>query len=136
MGRRLANDRLSVFAASDEGGSEPAVEFLDGLPEDQRGRMTRRFEKLAAGLRLNKQDFRQLRGKIYEFKDYQRRMLCFKAPGGWYVTHGFIKKTSAATPNKEIERAERIEAHHLARSRNLARTTDAKPKNRRGRKKK
>jgi phage-related protein len=117
MGRLLAGgrrgDRIRVFAASTEGGSEAVVEFLEELSEPERTRMVRLFEKLAAGHRLSKEDFRQVRGKIYEFKDHRRRMMCFSTPEGWFVTHGFEKKTNDATPERQIERAERIMQEHL-----------------------
>ena len=108
MGRLLADGPRPVFAATAPNGAEPAVEFLDSLSQGERLRLLRLFEKLAAGNRLRREDFRQIRGKIYEFKDYQRRMLCFSNPDGWHIANGFIKRTSAMTPEREIEKAERV----------------------------
>src|SRR3990172_2801034 len=115
MGRLLADGRVRVFAASIGSGTEPAVEFLDAMPVAERTRMVRLFEKLAnlpLGRFLNREDFRQIRGKIYEFKDHRRRMMCFSSADGWGVTHGFEKKTNASTPEAEIARAERIMQEH------------------------
>lgn len=105
--------RASVFAARASGGRELAIEFLDDLDPKLRARMVRLCEKLAEGHRLSREDFRKLQGDIFELKDHRRRMLCFSAPDGWYLTHGFEKKTSARTPRKEIERAERVRREHL-----------------------
>jgi phage-related protein len=114
MGCLLADGRVPVHAATAANAAEPAVQFLDSLSAAERTRMVRLFEKIAAGHRLSKEDFRQVRGKIYEFKDHRRRMMCFSGKGGWFVTHGFEKKTSDSTPEREIERAERIMQEHLA----------------------
>lgn len=118
MGRLLANGRVPIFAVTAKNGSEPAVEFLEALTQAERDRMVRLFEKLAnlpPGRFLAKDDFRPIRGKIYEFKDHRRRMMCFSTPEGWFVTHGFDKRTNAATPEREIERAERLlQEHHIA----------------------
>ena len=66
------------------------------------------IRKIANNHRLNKEDYKKLRGKIWEFKDHRRRLLCFQTKQGIFVTHGFEKKTNNATPPKEIRRAERL----------------------------
>lgn len=114
MPTSLAEGRFPIWAAVSSGGRELGVEFLESLPEKERKRMLRVFEKLAAGHRLSKEDFRKIRDEIWEAKDYQRRMLLFSTASGWCVTHGFFKKTSAATPEREILRAERIRTEHLS----------------------
>ena len=128
MSRRLADGKHPVFAASDRSGREPALEFLAGLQDGERTRMVRVFEKLAAGQRLSREDFRKIRGKIWELKDHQRRMLCFSSAEGWFVTHGFTKKTNASTSESEISRAERIMQEHLSHDASDGRTrTQARP---------
>lgn len=138
MGRKLADGSRPVFAASAPSGSEPAAEFLDELPEDQRNRMIRQLEKLAAGHQLSKERFRQVRGKIWEVKDYQRRMLCFANREGYHLTHGFIKKTSKPTRESEIEKAETILRIYEAAERKEGNDSknEARPTKRRRRNKK
>lgn len=135
MGRLLADGPRPVFAATSTSGNEPAVEFLDDLGVSDRLRMVRLFEKLAAGDRLSKEDFRQIRGKIYEFKDYQSRMLCFSNPDGWHVANGFIKKTNRQTPEREIEKAELILASYEEESRAKKPPKIRRPKRRKKNKK-
>jgi phage-related protein len=129
MGRLLADGRIRVYAASDNG-SEPAAEFLEDLPVKDRLRLVYLFKKLASlppGRFLNQEDFRQVRGPIYELKHYQRRMMCFHSLEGWIVTHGFTKKTDP-TPPREIDRAERImKAHKDARDARNSRLKGSTP---------
>jgi len=56
----------------------------------------------------NDQKFKPLgTDKLFEIKDFQIRMPCFRDGDVMVITHGFLKKRDAVPP-EEIERAKRI----------------------------
>ena len=69
----------------------------------------RLFERIAdTGSIHNKEQFRQVRGSIYEFKKKTGiRIMCFIRKRTIYLLHGF-KKERQKTPKKEIEKAEQL----------------------------
>jgi len=98
-------------------GSAPAEDFIKELDRFERAEVRSLFQKMAdEGKIFNKQQFRHLAGKIYEFKRHQVRFGCFQMGHTWVLTHGFIKKQPKC-PRTEIERAERIMKEHLSRKR-------------------
>jgi len=96
-------------------GSSPARGFIESLDERDQRRLDVLFRRMAdTGKIFNREQFKQVKGKIYEFKRYQVRVGCFQVQSSWILTHGFVKK-SPRWPKSEIERAERIMSEELAR---------------------
>jgi phage-related protein len=97
-------------------GKMPAKEFVEKLNFKERVRLEALLEQMAErGIIKNKQKFKHLQGKVWEFKSGQHRVLCFQEGRKWILTHGFQKKRDK-TPRKEIRRAESIMEQHLERN--------------------
>jgi len=96
-------------------GSRPAKDYIENLQQQHQATLARSFKQLAnTGSIVNKERFRKLRGKIWEFKVHPGvRVLCFQQGKSWLLTHGF-KKQGEKTPTKEIERAENIRDEHMS----------------------
>jgi phage-related protein len=96
-------------------GNRPAKDYIENLQRQDQATLARSFKQLAdTGRIINKERFRKLRGKIWEFKVHPGiRVLCFQQGKSWLLTHGF-KKQSGKTPPKEIERAEDIRNEHIS----------------------
>ena len=108
------NQRTIEYAICADG-SMPAKEFVEGLDESEQRKLDTLFRRLAAmGKIFNKEQFKQVKGKIFGFKRYQTRVGCFQIGMRWVLTHGFIKKGDR-WKKSDIERAERIMEEHLAR---------------------
>ena len=89
-------------------GAMLAESFVETLDEKDQRRLGVLFRRMAdTGKIHNKEQFKKVRGKIYEFKRHQVRVGCFQAGAAWRLTHGFIKKTEK-WPEREIERAQDI----------------------------
>lgn len=96
-------------------GSMPAKDFIEGLEEKEQRKLAVLFQRMADTGRIsNREQFKLVRGKLYEFKRYQTRVGCFRIQDRWVLTHGFIKKTDR-WPRSQIERGERIMEEHLKR---------------------
>lgn len=94
-------------------GSMPAREFIEELEAAEQRKLAVLFQRLADTGRIsNREQFRKVTGKIWEFKRYQVRVGCFQAGTRWLLTHGFHKKADH-WPKGELERAERIRVEHL-----------------------
>ena len=108
------NQRTIEYAICADG-SMPAKEFVEGLDESEQRKLDTLFRRLAGiGKIFNKEQFKQVKGKIFGFKRYQTRVGCFQIGMRWVLTHGFIKKGDR-WKKSDIERAERIMEEHLAR---------------------
>lgn len=109
----------TVVCAVCSNGSIPAEGFLRELKDNKKGspdraKMFALFKRMAdVGTIRNKQQFKRVEGKIYEFKRHQVRVGCFQIGNSWVLTHGFIKKKDK-WPRTEIDRAERIMKDHLS----------------------
>jgi phage-related protein len=96
-------------------GAMPAKEFIKELDDGDKRKLDVLFRRMAEmGRIFNREQFKQVEGKIYEFKRYQLRIGCFQAEHRWLLTHGFFKK-SDKWPKSEIDRAQRIMNEHLQR---------------------
>lgn len=94
-------------------GAKPAKEFIRGLNDAEQRKLDVLFQRMAdTGRIFNKEQFKQVEGKIYEFKRHQVRIGCFQMGRRWLLTHGFRKK-SKKWPRSEIERAQRIMNEHI-----------------------
>lgn len=108
----------SVAYARRTNGSRPAKEYIVNLQRLDQAKLSKSFRTIAeTGKIFNKERFRHLRGKIYEFKIHPKvRVLCFQQGRTWYLTHGFDKETGD-TPERQIECAEDIMSEHISLSR-------------------
>ncbi|MBQ0041138.1 MAG: type II toxin-antitoxin system RelE/ParE family toxin [Clostridiales bacterium] len=101
---------MEVVFYKDAKDKEPAKEFLEKLSGEDRAKMVKSIELLAAkGNELRRPQSAALRDKILELrcsgKDNQIRILYFFFVGDMAVlSHGFIKKTDKV-PDKEIDTA-------------------------------
>ncbi|MDT8302972.1 MAG: type II toxin-antitoxin system RelE/ParE family toxin [Sedimentisphaerales bacterium] len=104
-----------VAYASRLNGSRPARDYIENLQQSDQAILTRSFRQLAfTGKIWNKERFRKLRGKIWEFKTHPKaRVLCFQLGKTWFLTHGFNKETGN-TPPRQIVRAEEIMNEHVS----------------------
>lgn len=104
-----------VAYASRANGNRPAKDFIEDLEQLDQAKLARSFKQIAdTGQILNKERFRKLRGKIWEFKIYPKiRVLCFQSGKTWFLTHGFYKETGD-TPPRHIDTAEDIMKEHLS----------------------
>ena len=98
-------------------GKRPAKDYIENLDRQDQAKLSKSFRTIAkTGNIWNKERFRNLGGKIYEFKVHPgRRILCFQENKTWYLTHGFNKQTGK-TPPREIDRAKAIMGEHLSLS--------------------
>jgi len=104
-----------VCYARRSSGLRPAKDFIEDLGKLDQAKLAKSFHKIAHVGRINnKERFRKLHGKIYEFKVYPKiRILCFQLGKTWLLTHGFYKETGN-TPPRQIERAESIMKEHIS----------------------
>lgn len=106
--------RTVVYAVG-ANGSMPAKDFIENLDESDRRKIAVLFHRMGeAGKVPNRQQFKHVRGQIFEFKKHQVRVFCFRKDDRWLLTNGY-KKKSDRLDQKEIARAERIMTEHLDR---------------------
>jgi Phage derived protein Gp49-like (DUF891) len=112
----LSGRTLSIFGLVDESGVCASKDYIDDLQTSQisdHKRLIGLLERtVEAGLPKNRERFRLLEGKIFEFKSYQDRLLCFQDGSSWIITHGCKKKKDKMDPN-EIRRAEHLRVRFL-----------------------
>lgn len=109
--------KLTIVCARRANGSSPAREFIESLDMGDQGKLFAMFQRMAdVGQISNRQKFKKLDGKIFEFKSYQIRMPCFRDGLQWVITHGFVKKRDRVPP-AEIVRANAIMNEDLQRRR-------------------
>jgi len=105
-----------ILCAVDARGRSPAREFLDELESQQARGTAALFQRMCDhGAIHNREQFKKVEGRIWEFKKHQIRILCYQSGRDWVLTHGLRKKKDKLPP-KEIERANRIMEEDLARS--------------------
>ena len=104
-----------VSYARRSNGIRPAKDFIEDLEMLDQAKLAKSFRKIANVGRINnKERFRKLRGKIWEFKTHPKaRVLCFQLGKTWFLTHGFNKETGN-TPPRQIDRAESIMKEHIS----------------------
>jgi hypothetical protein len=111
----LAGPKGRIAYARDAPGRMPARDFLesDDVPQKDHAKLYRYFEIMTKeGRILNRETFKQVRGKIYGFKSYQVRLSAFQEGDIWFLCDGFIKKRDLWPPSK-LDRADIIRKHHL-----------------------
>lgn len=107
---------MTVASLRLESGQEPATRFIEGLDRQPRAKVLALLG-IYADLRdmRNPQKFKKVEGTegIFEFKDFQVRLLCFTAPGGrLLLVDGEIKQTQKLSPQL-IRRAVQARREYL-----------------------
>ncbi len=98
-------------------GSMPAKEFVEGLSEPDQRKILVLFRRMAEkGNVPNREQFKKVENKIFEFKKQQTRVFCFHKEDRWLLTNGYKKKRDKLD-RSEIDRAQRIMQEHLKRER-------------------
>ena len=106
---------LTIEYAVGTNGSMPAKEFIDGLVESDQRKLAALLQTMAdRGNVPNREQFKKVRGPIFEFKKHQTRVFCFRDGHTWFLTNGYKKKRDRLDPS-EVARAERVMGEHLAR---------------------
>lgn len=96
-------------------GDVPARQFIEDLDESDQRKLDVLFRRMAdTGKIFNVEQFKQVDGRIYEFKRFKVRIGCFQIVNRWLLTHGFVKKQDR-WPAAELEKAKRIMNEHLDR---------------------
>jgi hypothetical protein len=96
-------------------GSMPAKEFIEGLSVPDQAKILVLFRRMAEkGDVPNREQFKLVEGKIFEFKKQQIRVFCFRKENRWQLTNGYKKKRDKLD-RSEIDRAQRIMQEHLER---------------------
>lgn len=105
----------SVRYAIRASGAMEAKNFLESeADESVRAKFAHLFRALAAkGAIRNEQQFRKLRGEIWECKRDGHRILCFRDGNCWFLTHHYPKSKRKCPPS-EIDRAESIRSEHIS----------------------
>ena len=110
--------RRDVVHAIRADGAMPAKSFLEGLSPAEQAAFFAQFEMLCREGRLpvtKLKKFRTARGIAWELRHSRWRIGCFQNGRQWVLTHGFEKR-GQRTPEREIERVERIRDEHVARN--------------------
>ena len=95
--------------------STPARDFIEGLDESDQRKIAVLFRRMAdKGNVPNREQFKCVRGRIFEFKKHQIRVFCFREGDCWLLTNGYKKKKDKLD-RSEIDRAERVMQEHLER---------------------
>ncbi len=109
----VVGPKRTIAFAVRANGSMPAKEFYESLDESQKRQVAVLFERMAnEGVIRNREQFKKVRGEIFEFKRFQIRIGCFPVGRTWVLTHGFIKK-SDDWKQAELDRANSIRCEHL-----------------------
>lgn len=108
---------MVIEAAICQDGSTPSVEFIEGLDDTEKAKIFGLFRKIDShGQLRNREQFKQIDGKLFEFKSHQIRIPCFRDGAAWILTHGFIKKSDRIPP-AQVDRANRIRDEDLEQRR-------------------
>lgn len=96
-------------------GSMPAKKFIEGLSKPDQAKIVVLFHRMAEkGNVPNREQFKLVEGKIFEFKKQQIRVFCFRKADRWLLTSGY-KKKRPKLDRSEIDRAQRVMQEHLER---------------------
>ena len=123
--RKLIEDKEAIlYSYLDDKDKDLIQMYFSVLAEQDKNKILRLLEKFASkGEIKNKEKFKFLQGsnRIFEFKSYQHRLLCFYLPDrtkkSLILTHGF-QKQRGKTPSEQISKAERIQNILLVKNKN------------------
>ena len=119
-GRIVHMRRFKVMFYTKTDGSQPVIEFLEGLDEKMRAKVARDIDLLAdKGIQLREPHSKYLQDGIFELRtkvssDISRVLYFFVVGYKIVLTNGFIKKTRR-TPPSEIERARQYRIDYFRR---------------------
>lgn len=101
--------KFIVECAIREDGSSDSKAFLDSMDIKKRAKIVKLIERFADfGVIHNKEQFKKVEGKIWEFKHFQTRILMYHcAIQCIALTTGFFKKGNKI-PKTKIDRANQI----------------------------
>lgn len=94
----------------------PVKKFMDLIPDEQKNRFDRMFDRICDQGKISNQDhfkkvgeFRHCgkRTPIFEFKGWMYRLFCIPSGNEWIIVHGYVKKERRCDP-KEIEKVKNI----------------------------
>lgn len=95
---------------------QPAKDYVEGLDERRKAKITALFLMMAdAGVIRNREKFKKVEASenIWEFKDFQTRVLCFMAPDHVVaLVGGETKKGDKLTPAL-VRQAEQMRASYF-----------------------
>ena len=92
----------------------PAGEFIAALGAGDKAKIQALFQRFAnEGKIVNREKFKKIADKVFEFKSFQIRMFCFVEHAQVLVTHGTKKKKDELNP-ADIKRSIRIRAEYGA----------------------
>jgi phage-related protein len=100
---------FTVECAIKANGASESYDFIRNLDNLQKAKITALIKRFADHGRIsNKEQFKKVEGDLWEFKNYQTRVIMYYSGKGQItLTNGFIKKTDKI-PKSEIDRAYRI----------------------------
>ena len=100
---------FTVEYAIQTNGISESQEFIENLDVQKKVKILAIIKKYAnTGIIRSKEKFKKIKGDIWEFKQFQTRILMYHCDHSCIaLTHGFIKK-SPKTPKNQIEKANRI----------------------------
>jgi len=112
----MQGDCFTIEWYYDSKGKIPALEYFEGLSNDQKDALEYMFRVMAfTGQIRNKEKFRHEGDQIYAFKPKPDRFLCFFYKcGKIIVTNAFEKKTDKLPP-REKDKALKAEADNIKR---------------------
>jgi len=110
----LTGARITVELAIRTNGTSESKTYIEGLATSEKAKIISIIKRFADfGTIHNKKKFKKVEGKIFEFKDYQTRVLMFHCGKNHIaLTHGFTKKKDKI-PRKEIDKANQIMAEYI-----------------------
>lgn len=100
----------SVLFGRSQDGTHDAKDFWDKLTIQQKAAFLALFGMISNDRNLqlnNRQKFKLVEGKLYEFKSntHQMRIFCFRDGSSWYLTSGFAGKKEDDLPAGEVKKA-------------------------------
>lgn len=105
--------KFIVECAIQENGTSPSLDFLNSLNARKKAKIFRIIKRFADfGSITNKDLFKKVEGELWEFKNYQTRLIMYHCGcGAIALTHGFTKK-GQKIKKKHITRANRIKQEY------------------------
>jgi hypothetical protein len=104
--------RKTIVWARDESGRLHGKEYFDRLPQADRAKMEALLHRMGDhGEIRNTEQFRHEENKLYCFKRFKRRLMCFFDGSDVVITHGFDKKRDKLD-RKQLARGDRIRSNY------------------------
>ena len=109
----LRGPHFTVECAIRKNGRCESKNFLDSLNRPERAKIIKIIKRLADyGVVHNREQYKKVEGNIWEFKEYQTRILMYHCARGCIaLTNGFFKK-GKRIPSEQIKRAITIQGEY------------------------